>query len=112
MQRAKCISVIYDSIVINVVDSCPGEPVGVLRSSGLSVSQKQPWQGWVSLHPVPTAVMAVRQGLLLQPAIELQWMVGSLERVCRILGTGQGELVGICLFTQQMLLCAGLGADC
>lgn len=45
MQRAKCISVIYDSIVINVVDSCPGEPVGVLRSSGLSVSQKQPWQG-------------------------------------------------------------------
>lgn len=66
----------------------------------------------MSLYPVPTAVVAVRQGLLLQPANELQRMVGSLEMVCRIPGTGQGELVGIYLFTQQMLLCAGLGADC
>lgn len=57
---------------------------------------------------MPTAVVAVRQGLLLQPAIELQWMVGSLERVCRILALGRESWSGFACSLNKCFFVPGL----
>lgn len=82
------------SVVINVVGSCSGEPLG---GSGVPLAGCHPGAAlagsWAPRHMVPAAVLAVSGACLLQPADEPQWAAGAWEgRLCVDPGPGQGEL--------------------
>ena len=87
------------STVINVVGSCPGEPMeGRLR---FPVSHERPWQGpGCPVTPCPQQSWRWSEACLLQPAVEPQWAAVSWGRRTRgAPGTGQGEArLGFLLF--------------